>query len=115
MKKPSIVSLLPAAALTATGAGDGVDIREFEGEAFLVLDASAEAESTLDVTLEQSDDGEDFEPVASVEFEQVTDAAASFQTVGIQTDGLGPYVRAVATVAGTSVVCSLSLVGRTKY
>ncbi len=114
-----IDALLPAEQISASGNGDALDVRDLEGEVTLVLSAAATPapDNTLDVTLEQSDDGTAWSPVSGVSFEQVTNAAASHQEVAVNVDGLSRYLRANDALAGTSPVATrcLLLMGEAKY
>lgn len=113
------VAMLSAARVTASAAGLAIDIRDYEGEAMLVLDAAATeaADNTLDVSLDHSEDGVTWSAVPDVAFDPVTNAAASYQTARFGADGLGRYLRATDTLAGTTpaVVRALTLIGEAKY
>lgn len=113
--KNVIVSIAPAVAVTADGNGAAVDVTNYIGKALLHLDASATAgaDNTLDVKLQHSADGTSWAD-AGVAFAQVTNAAASLQTVEVDVDRFKKYVRAVDDVAGTtpSVVRSVVMVAK---
>jgi hypothetical protein len=112
-------SILGAAAITATANGTGVDISAFEGDVKFTLDSSAGggADHTLDVTLEHSDDNSTFVAITGGAFTQVTNAAAAYESIILNGDGLKKYVRGVDTVAGTTPTFSraLSMTGEKKY
>lgn len=114
MSKLAIVSLAPAASLTATATSNAVDISDFTGAAKLVLDASAMGGTspTMDVKLQHCDTQGGTYTDAGIAFTQVT-AAASFQVLDFAVDGLKKYVKVVSTLGGTSptVARSVQLIG----
>lgn len=99
----SAFSLRPAA-LTATTNGTSVDTRGY-GDAMAVLEVGAVSGTspTLDVKIQESDDNSAFTDVAGAAFTQVT-AANSSQVLRLGQLNLvrKRYVRAVATIGGTS-------------
>lgn len=99
---PSI-SLIPAAAVTATANGTAVDIKDFIGNLQVLLDAGAGTGTTptLDIKLQDSPDNVTFTDIAGKSFTQVT-AAASRQQMVLNTDACARYVRAVATLGGAT-------------
>ena len=99
---PSI-SLIPAAAVTATANGTAVDIKDFIGNLQVLLDAGAGTGTTptLDIKLQDSPDNVTFTDIAGKSFTQVT-AAASRQQMVLNTDACARYVRAVATLGGST-------------
>ncbi len=113
------VSVLPAAAATASASGAQVDVRDYEGVAAFVLDSSADAggDGTLDVALEQSDDGVTWIAVPGGAFTQVTAAGQAFERLIVDLDRLGRYIRATETIAGTapSFARSLTMMAMKKY
>lgn len=112
-------SILGAAAITASANGTGVDVSAFEGPVKFTLDSSAGggADHTLDAKLQHSDDDVTYTDVTGGTFTQVTNAAAAYESIIINSDGLKKYVRGVDTVAGTTPTFSraLSMVGEKKY
>lgn len=93
---------LVAATRTATANGTGVDALDHEQELFAVLDVGTVSGTspTLDVSIEESDDNTSFAALAVVNnFAQVT-AGNNAQTRRVQR--AKRYVRAVATIAGSS-------------
>lgn len=101
------INLLPMQAVTATGNGTGVDVREFVGEIALYLAAknTAGTTPTLDVTIEESDDNSTYAAVAGAAFTQVTDAgtlAAVLHKLTLDVGSRKRYLRAVKTVSGDS-------------
>lgn len=110
------ISLAPAAALAAaaTTNSPSIDIADFTGLAKITLDASATggAGQTLDVKIQHSNDNSAWVD-AGIAFAQVTNAAASFQVLDLNIDGLRKYIRVVSTVAGATptVARSVTMVG----
>ena len=99
--------------------GTAVDIGETEGAIAVFASASAMSTSdTLDWTLEHSYDNSTFAAVPAAvlidevgdaaTFTQVTDAAASNQTLYLNRDLLRRYVRVVATTAGTTITAAFA-------
>jgi len=121
MKMKNIIptTILGAAAVTATANGAGVDVSDFAGPVKFTLDSSAGGggDHTLDAKLQESDDNVTFTDVVGGAFTQVTNAAAAFETLTINGDGLKQYVRGVDTIAGTSPTFSrsLSMIGQKLY
>ena len=114
-----IDAVLPAEHITASSAGASLDVRDLEGEVTLKLsaDATPATDNTLDVAVEQSDDEINWEPVANVSFDQITNAAPSLQEQAVRVDGLARYLRATDTLGGTSPEATrcLLLIGESKY
>lgn len=109
-------NLLATAARTTTANGTGVDLKDFIGQAALILDSAAGTGTTptLDLKLQDSDDNSTFADVSpAVAFVQVV-AGASQQRVGVDCDALRRYVRIVSTIGGTtpSFTYSVNMVGR---
>jgi len=104
IKRFATAALLPGARRTASGNGSGVDVRDYVGAAKVVLISSAGggATPTLDVKIQDSDDNSTFADVSGAAFTQVTDAAASLQELHLNLDSVKRYIRAVATIAGTT-------------
>lgn len=99
--------LLPQQAITVTGNGGGIDIRDYVGELAVVLTAKnvAGTTPTLDVKLQDSDDDSTYADVTGAVFAQVTDAgtlAATVEKIAVRADTLKRYIRAVKTIGGTS-------------
>lgn len=116
----TITKLMAAATVSATGQSAAVDVVDFHGHARIVINASATAaaDNTCDVTIEQSASGTgDWSEVTAVAFDQVTNAAASHQVAGVNVDGLKRYIRVVYTLGGTDpeVTLAAELVGNKQY
>ena len=113
------LAVLPAADATASASGAQIDVRDFEGVAAFVLDSAADAggDGTLDVALEQSDDGATWVAVPGGAFTQVTAAGPAFERLIVDLDRLGRYIRATETIAGTapSFARSLTMTAMKKY
>ena len=121
--KTYLASLLPALARTATANGSGVDLQgsnDAEGEAVVILDcaaAGAGTTPTYNVKIQDSADNSTFADVTGATFTQVT-STASQQKLTINANDVQRYIRAVATIGGTSspsFVASVSLLYSKKY
>ena len=99
--------LLPMQSVTATGNGTGVDVQAYVGQVAVVLAAKCTAGTnpTLDVKLQDSADNSTFADITGATFTQVTNAdtsAAVSEKITININSAARYVRAVATIGGTS-------------
>jgi hypothetical protein len=113
----SVLSLFDPADRGASANGSAVDILEYEGQAAAILQSAAGTGTnpTLDVKLEDSADGATgWADIAGTAFTQVTDAAASAEIIKFNASDVRQYIRAVATIGGTtpSFVCAASFVGK---
>lgn len=116
MNGVSVTALAVAASIIATGNGAAVNVGDYHGLAQLVLNSGPTNAGTDTIKLQHSDDG-------STNWTDVTGAAfaavgtsASEQTLLINADRLKKFVRVVDTlVTATSVVRSVSLVGKKQY
>lgn len=117
--RSTAVVLLPGAARTSSANGTGVDISDYEGMAEVVLNSGAGTGTTptLDVKIQDSDDNSAFADVTGAVFAQVTNAAASLQKLVLNTDKCRKYIRAVATIGGTtpSFACGVEFMSVKKY
>lgn len=115
MKTASIIALRTAASITATENGAAVNIGDFNGNGYLVLNSSATggAGQTSDVKLQHSDDGTTNWTDAGFAFSQVTNAGPSVQAQYVSLDGFKKFARVVNTLGGTSptVTYGVTLVG----
>lgn len=107
------------AAVTATGEGTAIDALHYDGIGAVVVNSAAGSgtDPTLDISLEHSDDNSTFVAASgAVTFDQITDAAASFQTSKVDLAALKRYVRVKHTVGGTtpSFTYSAAIVGISK-
>lgn len=110
-------NVLPTAARNSTANGSAVDVRARRGVGALVLDSAAGTGTTptLDVKIQDSDDGSTgWADVSGAAFAQVV-AAASRQMIAFDVDACRGHIRAVSTIGGTtpSFTFSVNLVART--
>lgn len=123
MNALQVKPLVVPARITATTNGPAIDLRSYDGRAMIALNSGATegAGQTLDVKIQHSADGATGWTDATVSpgggnlaFAQVTNAAASAQTIEFITKDLHRYVRAVQTLGGASaaVTASVSLIAK---
>lgn len=123
VKALAVKAVLPAQAITANVTGVAFDLLPYDDKAIIYLNSSATggAGQTLDVKIQHSADGSTgwtdvvISPQAvNLAFTTVTNAGASNQQIEFNTNDLKRYIRAVATVAGTSptVAAGVSLVAQ---
>lgn len=114
-----LVTLFAVAARTSTANGTGADVLDYEGKATVILGSAAGSGTspTLDVKVQDSDDNSTFADIAGAVFTQVTGAGASNQAIGVGLNAARRYVRAVATIGGTSpsFSCGVWLLAKKKY
>ena len=117
-----VASLLGADSRSASANGSSFDLQgsnDAEGEAIVILDSEAGsgASPTLDVKLQESANDSDWSDISGATFTQVTDGGAGFEKISINTNDTERYLRAVATLGGTSpvFVFGVSLVYSKKY
>jgi hypothetical protein len=113
----SVLSLFDPSDRSASANGTAIDILSYEGQAAAILQSAAGTGTTptLDVRLQDSSDGStDWADVTGAAFAQVTNAAASTQIVKFNASAVQRYIRAVATIAGTTPLftCAVSFVGK---
>ena len=102
--RTSIASLLDPAARTASANGAAVDVSGYDREAVAILHSAGGSGTnpTLDVKLQESDDGSTgWTDISGASFSQVT-TSASLQKIRIGIGGTKKYIRAVATIGGSS-------------
>lgn len=99
----NLVSLIPAGEYTSSQNGSSVDVKDYVGKVMIILDSSAAGttDETLDVKIQSSSDGSTWSDISGAAFTQVT-TSASLQKIGLIIDDQTRYIRAVATIAGTS-------------
>lgn len=107
--------LVPGQRALADVTGIGVDVTGHNGKGAVILSSAigTGTSPTLDVKIQDSaTSGGTYVDVTGAAFTQVTDAAASFQTISLNMHGLNNFVRALATITGTSPVfdCAVVLV-----
>ena len=114
MKTASIIALRSAASISATDTGPAVNVAEFQGNGYVVLNSGAMAGTTptSDVKLQHSDDGATNWVDTAVVFTRVTNAA-SIQAHYVSLDQFKKFVRVVNTIGGAtpSVAYSVELIG----
>ena len=113
----SVLSLLDPAERSASANGSAVDILNYEGQAAAILQSAAGTGTspTLDVKLQDSADGSTgWADITGAAFTQVTNAAPSAQAAKFNASAARRYIRAVATVGGTTPLfaCAVSFVGK---
>jgi len=108
----SSYELIPADSLSAGANHTGVDIKDVEGSLLLLLSTQnvSGTSPTLDIHIEDSPDNSTYTDVSGKSFTQVTDAAASFQSMKIDSRAVDRYIRAVSALGGTSPVFDAALV-----
>lgn len=111
------LEILPVATRTASANGSAVDMRDYVGKVAFLLhsEAGSGTTPTQDVKLQDSADGStDWQDITGATFSQITDAAGAFESIGVLINGARRYVRAVATIAGTtpSFAAGVSAVGK---
>ncbi len=120
--KTYVASLLGADSRYAPAKGISLALQgsnDAEGEAIVILDSEAGSGTspTLDVKLQESSDDSTWSDISGATFTQVTDGGAGFEKISINTNDTERYLRAVATLGGTSpvFVFGVSLVYSKKY
>lgn len=94
-------SLAPAARTTSAN-GTGVDLRGATDVLVILTNGTTSGTSpTLDVKIQDSADNSSFADVSGLTFSQIT-AAADPATLQVDPRAVRRYIRAVATIAGTS-------------
>lgn len=118
------VEVLPLAARSASGNGSAIDLRAYEGDVVLTMQAlptGGDANETLDVAVQDSADGStDWQPLSpAVAFTQVVQPGLVAVTlkVVVKKDEVRRYIRAASTLAGTTPTFTygVSLYGLPKY
>ncbi len=92
---------LTPAARTSSGNGTGIDLADTGPELYAILEngTTSGTSPTLDVKIQESDDNSTFSDISGATFTQLTAAGAERILVRNRTKR---YVRAVATIGGTS-------------
>lgn len=111
---PTVTAVVPVATFTSDTNGSAIDIRNYSGEAAVIMQATAgSGDMTLDVKLQGSADGSTgWADITGAAFTQVT-TTASTQKISINTNETARYIRAVVDVGGTtpSFVLGVSALG----
>lgn len=127
----NIEALFAVGSKTATANGTGVDISGWANNPVVLLDSTSgdDADATLNLTIQhRADSTDDWANVPAAAlydpdtgdadtFDQVTNAAASMQTLALKRELLKAEVRAVLTIAGATpvFVCGVYIIGQPKY
>ena len=115
MRGVSVTALAVAASITASGNGTAVNVGDYQGLAQLVLNSGGTNAGTNTVKLQHSDDGSTNWTDTGDQFTAVTTSGMQ-ESLTVNADKFKKFVRVVDTLAGaTSVVRSVSIVGRKKY
>lgn len=116
-----LAELLAPATRTTSANGSAVDVTAYEGSLLATVHSAAGTGTnpTLDVKLQDSADGStDWQDVTGAVFAQIDDTAGgSIQGIQVDKGKCRQYVRAVATIAGTtpSFLCAVAIAGLPKY
>jgi len=104
MINANIIQVIPCQNATSTVTGPGVDIRNYTGTLQVVFASSVFGGTTptCNVKLQDSPDNSAWSDISGATFSEVTDAADLTQMISIKADEQARYVRAIATLAGTS-------------
>jgi len=116
MRTHSGANILTPQVITANVNGSGVDRSDYKGNGYLSLNTSAPTGTlaTLDVKIQHSDDNSTWTD-SGFAFDQVVQAnGASFQRKYVSLDQFKKFIRAAATVGGTSpsVVATVTMSGQ---
>ena len=114
----TVLSFAPNDVVTATGNETGVDLRDYEGDITMILDAEAGgSDITYAVKVQDSADNSSFADVTDLAFTTTTANTALVETLTVNTDESRRYARAVITVAGGTGAGAVSVtaLGRKKY
>lgn len=114
----TVLSFAPNDVVTATGNETGVDLRDYEGDITMILDAEAGgSDITYAVKVQDSADNSSFADVTDLAFTTTTANTALVETLTVNTDEIRRYARVVITVAGGTGAGAVSVtaLGRKKY
>jgi len=106
------LELIVPSVINATATGTGVDVTAYEGVAVAILDTidGTGTTPTLDVKLQSSDAvGGTYADITGATFTQVTDSGGGIQVIAFVVANAKAFVRAVATVTGTTPEFTLSV------
>lgn len=119
LEDATVANLIPTTAMTSTTTGTGIDVTDYDGRVKVVLDSTAGggADHTMDVKLQESDDDSTYTDISGATFTQVTNAAVALEDIHLNIGETKQYVRAVATLAGTSpaFTASVNFIGHKQY
>ena len=119
LEKVTVVAGVATAAVTSTATSSAIDLLEYDGDVFLILDSAAGGGSspTLDIKLtECATTGGTYTDLSGATFTQVT-GSASMQTLAINKDSSKRFIKIVQTIGGSSptFTFSINLIGVKKY
>ncbi len=100
-------------AVTASAASSSMDLAGYEGAVKLTLYSAAGTGTspTLNAKVQTSPDDSTWTDVSGATFSQITNAASSLQSIGVDTRAVQRYIRVYYTVGGTSPSFTVSTVG----
>ena len=106
-----LASNLIAGTYTVNADGAGVDLQGYQGVLKVILNSGAGGGTTptLDAKIQDSADNFVFADIPDKVFEQVTDAGASIQFLGIDTRTVKRYIRVALTIGGTTPTFGLAI------
>jgi hypothetical protein len=107
----TLTPLLPTSALTVTGTGASIDVRQLSGVGAVVMDAAAGTGTTptCAMVIQDSPDGTTgWAPIAGAAFVGLT-TVASQQKIGVNWNACRGFVRAAYTIGGTTPSYTLSV------
>lgn len=106
-----VIAVLAPARKTASENGASIDMQQYVGDVKVILSTSAGGGTTptLDVKLQDSDDGTTFADITSAAFTQVTSTAGT-ASLTLNIDAAKRYIRAVTTISGTSPTFDMALI-----
>lgn len=110
----TFTEVLAPLARTATANGTAIDMHDYTGKYGFILTTTAGTGTTptLDLTIEDSADGSTgWATVTNGTFAQVTDAADYSGVLWVEVDAQKKYLRATATIAGTTPSFTLAVLG----
>lgn len=104
LKAVKVLKLAAVAAVTETGDGTAIDLSGYDGDALLVLNATATggADETYDGKIYHCATSNGTFTDSGVAFTQVTNAAASHQVKAVSIDKFKRYVKLRDVMAGTT-------------
>jgi hypothetical protein len=107
----STSELFASSPRTTTTNGTAADLSNLVGRMMILLSSAAGTGTTptLDIKLQDSADNSTFADVSGATFTQVT-GAASFQSIAVDTRAIRRYLRAVATIGGTTPSFSFTVI-----
>jgi len=104
INRANVIQLIPAQNATSTVTGTGVDVHSYTGTVQVVLASSVFGGTTptCNVKLQDSPDNSAWSDISGATFTEVTDASDLTEMIALKVNDQAKYIRAVATLAGTS-------------